>query len=78
MSLRLAFIVIAALLAYAAHALSQARVDLRPAMTAIPSSSANGVSFAWFYDAGTRTVVLCRAGAAAGEPLDCRAQATLP
>jgi hypothetical protein len=78
MSIRVALIILAAIAGYAAHALAQPRVDLRPAMTAIASSSSNGVSFAWFYDPAARSVVVCRAGAAPGDALECKAHTTLP
>ena len=68
----------AALAAYAIHTLAQPRADLRPALAAIGTSSSNGISFAWFYDASERSVVVCRAGSAAGDALDCRARAVLP
>lgn len=78
MSIRIAFLVVAALVGYAVHALAQPRADLRPAMMPIASSSSNGISFAWFYDGASRTVVVCRAGMASNEPPDCKAHATLP
>ena len=78
MSMRVAVFVLAALAGYAVHVLAQPRADLRPAMMPIASSSSNGVSFAWFYDAGTRSVVVCRAGSAPNEAPDCKAHATLP
>lgn len=78
MSIRVAFVILAALGGYAVHALAQPRADLRPAMTPIASSSSNGVSFAWFYDPAARTVVVCRAGAAPADALECKAHTTLP
>jgi len=78
MSMRIAILFLAALGGYAVHVLAQPRADLRPAMVPIPSSSANGVSFAWFYDQGTRVVVVCRAGSTASEAPDCKAHTTLP
>lgn len=78
MSMRVAVVVLAALAGYTVHVLAQPRADLRPAMMPIASSSSNGVSFAWFYDQGSRSVVVCRAGAAANEGPDCKAHATLP
>ncbi|HZQ63110.1 MAG TPA: hypothetical protein VFC24_17270 [Casimicrobiaceae bacterium] len=63
---------------YAVHVLAQPRADLRPAMMPIASSSSNGISFAWFYDQGTRSVVVCRAGSALTEAPDCKSHATLP
>ncbi len=73
-----AYVAVAAAIAYGAHALAQVRSDLRPPLTAIGSSSSNGVSFAWFYDPAERSVVVCRAGSAATDALDCKAHARLP
>lgn len=74
----LAVVVIAAVVAYGAHALAQVRTELRPPLAAIGSSSSNGVSFAWFYDATERGVVVCRIGPAATDQLDCKAHTRLP
>lgn len=71
-------VLLAAIAGYALHALAQPRYDTRPMMLPMPSASSNGVTFAWFYDSGTRVVVLCRAGSAATDPLDCKTQTTLP
>ena len=57
-----AFLFLAALSGYGFHAWAQGRLDARPAVTSVPSSSSNGVSFAWFYDATTQTIYVCRAG----------------
>lgn len=73
-----AVVLLAGLAAYGFNALAQVRSDLRPPVSAIGSSSSNGISFAWFYDAAERTVVVCRIGQAAGETPDCKAKATLP
>jgi hypothetical protein len=69
--------VVAALAGYALHAFAQ-RVDIRTGVTTVGTSSSNGVSFAWFYDAADRTVYVCRAGSTAPEGVDCKAKATLP
>ena len=70
----------AALLAggVALHAWAQGRIDVRTAVTALGTSSSNGVSFAWFYDANERSVVVCRTTQTAGEAIDCKARAQLP
>lgn len=73
-----AFMVIAVLTGYGLHALAQGRIDVRPALTPIPSSSSSGVSFAWFYDATLHTVYVCRAGQGMGDTLECKAKTTLP
>jgi hypothetical protein len=76
---KLAASVLIGLLAIAAvHALAQSRIDVRPALTAMGTSSSNGVSFAWFFDTQSRTVHVCRTGQNINAPLDCRASATLP
>lgn len=74
----LGYLALAGAIAYGAHALAQVRTDLRPPVTAIGSSSSNGISFAWFYDPADRSVVVCRAGSSAGSDLDCKAHARLP
>lgn len=73
-----ALVLFAGVLGYAVHALAQVRADLRPAVSAIASSSSNGVSFAWFYDPLERSVFVCRVGANAGDGPDCKARTTLP
>ena len=62
---------------YGFYAFGQGRLDARPTVVTIGSSSSNGVSFAWLYDATERTVYVCRVGQGA-DTLDCRAKATLP
>ena len=62
---------------YGLYAFAQGRLDARPSVTTLGSSSSNGVSFAWLYDATERTVYVCRVGQSA-ETLDCKAKATLP
>lgn len=74
----LMLVVGAVLAAYAVHALAQLRADVRPPLAAIGTSSSNGVSFVWFYDAPERSVVVCRIGSAANEQPDCRSRAALP
>ena len=73
-------LLLAALLAgYALHAWAQGRIDVRPAVAPIGTSSSNGVSFAWFYDAAERTVFVCRTGQAGGaDAIDCKAKTHLP
>ena len=73
-----ALVLLAVLAAYGFNALAQPRLDPRPTVSAIGTSSSNGISFAWFYDAAERTVVVCRMGQGAGDPLDCKAKTTLP
>ena len=73
-----AAVLIALLAGYALHAWAQSRMDVRPAATPIGTSSSNGVSFAWLYDASARTVYLCRAGQASNTAPDCSATTTLP
>jgi len=73
-----ALIAVAMIAGYGLHAFAQGRLDLRPSVTAIGSSSSNGISFAWFYDPAERTVYMCRAGHGAGDALECKARATLP
>ena len=73
-----ALVLVAALTGYGIHALAQSRIDVRPAVTPMGTSSSSGVSFAWFYDPALRTVYVCRTGQKAGNALDCQAKATLP
>ena len=73
-----AAVVLALVSGYGLHALAQSRIDVRTALTPMGTSSSNGVSFAWFFDANNRTVHVCRAGQLAGPALDCRSSATLP
>ncbi len=72
------FLALAALTGVALHALAQPRVEVRAAVTAIGSSSSNGISFAWFYDPADRTVYVCRAGVGGGDAVDCKPKTTLP
>lgn len=75
---KIAVLLLAAVLAaQALHAWAQ-RVDVRTAVTPMGTSSSNGVSFAWFYDASERSVYVCRSAQASGEAIDCRAKAQLP
>jgi hypothetical protein len=73
-----AFLFLAVISGYGFHAWAQSRIDARPAVTAVSSSSSNGVSFAWLYDATTHTVNVCRAGQGIADTLECKAKATLP
>jgi hypothetical protein len=76
--MRIAFFVLATVAAgYGLHALAQSRIDARLAATPIGTSSSNGISFAWFYDASERTVYVCRSGGSS-DAVDCRAKAQLP
>jgi hypothetical protein len=76
---KLASLAVVALLAgFGLHALAQSRIDVRPTVTPIGTSSSNGVSFAWFFDANNRTVHVCRTGQGINAPLDCRATSALP
>jgi hypothetical protein len=77
---KVTILLIGALLAgYALHAWAQqGRIDLRPAITPVGTSSSNGVSFAWFYDSTERTVYVCRAAQGAADVVDCKAKAQLP
>jgi hypothetical protein len=70
-----AFIVVSLLVGYGAYGLAQSRVDVRPSLTPIASSSSNGMSFAWFYDASSRTVYACVVTA---PQMDCKISAVLP
>jgi hypothetical protein len=73
-----AFVAIALLTGYCFHAFAQGRLDVPPPPTAIGTSSSNGISFAWFYQATERTVYVCRLGQGPADALDCKAKATLP
>ena len=73
-----ALIVVLALAGYGIHALAQLRADVRPPATPMGTSSSNGMSFAWFYDATDRSVYVCRIGEGRADSLDCKAKATLP
>ncbi len=76
--IKMAAMVLMALCAgYGLYAFGQGRLDVRPTVVTLGSSSSNGVSFAWLYDATERTVYVCRVGGAA-DTLDCKAKATLP
>jgi len=72
-----ALALIATLIAYGVHAVAQTRVDLRPAVMPIGSSSSDGMSFAWFYDASNRAVYVCRTGKGIAA-VECKGSATLP
>jgi len=73
-----ALLLMAACTGYGFYAFAQGRPDARPAVAAIGTSSSNGVSFAWFYEAAERTVYVCRVGQGPADTLDCKAKATLP
>ncbi|HKQ28188.1 MAG TPA: hypothetical protein VJT77_06270 [Burkholderiales bacterium] len=71
-----AFILVSILICYGAYALAQNRVEVRPSLTPVASSSSNGTSFAWFHDPSSRTVYACVVGPA--NAMDCKASAVLP
>jgi hypothetical protein len=70
-----ALVVVSLLVGYGAYGWAQSRVDVRPSLTPIASSSSNGMSFAWFYDASSRTVYACVVSA---PHMDCKISAVLP
>ena len=72
-----ALAVVAILTGYGLHVFAQVRIDARPTLLSVASSSSNGVSFAWFYDPTQHTVYVCRAGQGVGEALECKARTTL-
>jgi hypothetical protein len=74
----LILILVALSIGYAFHAPAQPRIDTRPAVMPIQSSSSNGVSFAWFYDPAERTVYVCRAGQGGADAVECKARTSLP
>lgn len=69
-----ALVIVAVAASYGAYSWAQGRIDVRPTLTPIASSSSNGLSFAWFFDPSSRAVYVCVAGAA----LDCKRSAALP
>ena len=73
----LGLLLFAAVATYAIHSFAQVRADARAVMTAIGSSSSNGISFAWFYDNAERTVYVCRFGQGTADAVDCKAKAAL-
>lgn len=76
---KLAGLAIVAMLAgYGIHAFAQARIDVRPAVAPLGTSSAGGVSYAWFYEPNGRTVYVCHVGPAPKASIDCGAKARLP
>lgn len=74
----LAVILASVLAAYGFHAWAQSRIDVRPAVTPVASSSSNGVSFAWFYDTSSHMIYVCRAGQGVPDALECKSKAALP
>ena len=70
-------VLIAVLAGYGFQTLAQIRPEVRQAV-AIGSSSSNGISFVWFYDATARAVYVCRTGQGGRDPVDCKGGATLP
>ncbi len=76
--LKILVLVFAALaVGYAFHAPAQPRIDTRPAVTPIQSSSSNGVSFVWFYDPAEGIVYACRAGQGVADTVECKAKTSL-
>ena len=71
------FVLAAVAAGYGLHALAQSRFDARQVAAPIGTSSSNGLSFAWFYDASERTVYVCRTGSGS-DAVECRAKAQLP
>jgi hypothetical protein len=71
------FVLLAVCAGYGFYAFAQTRLDARPTVVTLGSSSSNGVSFAWLYDATERTVYACRIGGGS-DSLECKAKATLP
>jgi len=69
---------ITALVGYCIYAVAETRIDVRPAVTPIGTSSSDGESFAWFYDPGDRAVYVCRTSKAAAAAVECKGKATLP
>jgi len=70
-------VVFAVLVGYGLHVVAQMRAETRGAVvTPVASSSSNGISFLWFYDAADRTVYVCRA--TQSDTVDCKARSTLP
>lgn len=74
----LVLIIVAGLAGYGIHAFAQNRIDVEPAVTAVGTSSSNGVSFAWFYESADRKVYVCRTGPKRGDLVHCSGQVTLP
>jgi hypothetical protein len=70
-------ILVAAAMGYALLAFAQARFDTRSTVTAVASSSSEGVSFVWFYDPADRGVYACQTRGGQGA-VECKPKATLP
>ncbi len=70
------FVTLAVLAAYGIHVLAQVRGEMRQAVTPIASSSSNGISFVWFYDAADRMVYVCRTTQT--DAVDCKGRSALP
>jgi hypothetical protein len=71
------FLLLALSAGYGFYAFGQTRLDARPTVVTLGSSSSNGVSFAWLYDSTERAVYVCRIAAGA-DSIDCKAKTTLP
>jgi hypothetical protein len=71
------FVLMAVCAGYGFYAFGQARLDARSTVVTLGSSSSNGISFAWLYDATERTVYVCRATSGA-DTLECKVKTTLP
>jgi len=72
-----AMMLLATCAVYGLYAFGQGRLDARPTVVTLGSSSSIGAPFAWFYDPTERTVYVCRVAQSA-DTLDCKAKATLP
>lgn len=72
------FLIVAILTGYGIHAVAQGRIDVRPAVAALGTSSAGGVSYAWFYEPNARTVYVCYVARGPKVSIDCGAKASLP
>lgn len=68
---------VAVLLGYWLFATAQTPIDVRPLVAPVGTSSSDGVSFAWFYDASNRNVYVCRSGKGV-EGIECRSGRALP
>ena len=71
-------VLLAALAGYALHAFAQGRAEIRTAVATLGTSSSNGLSFAWFYDAADRTVYMCPTAGASADAIACKARSALP
>jgi hypothetical protein len=70
-------LLVAAAMGYALHAFAQVRIDTRSTVTPVASSSSEGVSFVWFYDASDRSVYVCQTRGGQST-MECKPRANLP